>query len=481
MASFLRKNWIAVVIVLQPLLDVLAYWTQNESGTAAGYIRLFLMFVISAYVVLKYKSLDCIKAICIIAVVFLAHIINCGRVGYVSPIKDFIYIAKVIYMPILAICFSCAVNRDDMAEEIIKGLMISAALEALIIIVSGLTDTYVPTYTIEKLGISGWVIDDNRCCHSDIISSLAVFSVFFFLEKSSFWSYFVFISVFAVLISNGTTACYVTLLAVTAGFPAFILIRSLICKEKIDSEKKKLFIFLALLFAASIIALPYTPRYKMEMIERKSYSDNELRFATKMSKYGYDIYNMSLEEKLEDDFVHEELKEYYNHFIFGTVESLGKYDTDRIIRSFDGTINADILGNTRLMKRLYASYIREDSEPILRLTGFEISKLDNPKDDLENDYHAIYYYYGFIGITAYILAILFIVFRIVRLLVCDFKGSLTLLNFTLLMCFFLQLGLAHFSGAMLRRPNASIYLAVVIALIYRQTVLPKKGGESNEA
>ena len=68
--------------------------------------------------------------------------------------------------------------------------------------------------------------------------------------------------------------------------------------------------------------------------------------------------------------------------------------------------------------------------------------------------------------------------RIMMLLVSDFKGSMSLLNFTLLMCFVLQLGLCHFSGAMLRRPNASIYMAAVIALIWFQTRKAVKEGDA---
>ena len=40
----------------------------------------------------------------------------------------------------------------------------------------------------------------------------------------------------------------------------------------------------------------------------------------------------------------------------------------------------------------------------------------------------------------------------------------------LLLCLMLQLGLAQFSGALLRRPNVSIYLSLVLGLIYYQTV-----------
>ena len=63
----------------------------------------------------------------------------------------------------------------------------------------------------------------------------------------------------------------------------------------------------------------------------------------------------------------------------------------------------------------------------------------------------------------------FIYLRVLKALIRDFKGSMTKENFALLCCFTLQLGLAFFSGAMLRRPNASVYLSIVIALLYKHT------------
>lgn len=50
----------------------------------------------------------------------------------------------------------------------------------------------------------------------------------------------------------------------------------------------------------------------------------------------------------------------------------------------------------------------------------------------------------------------------------NFKGSFFFFNFILAVTYVLQLGLAQFSGAILRRPNASIYMSLIIALIFYQ-------------
>ena len=70
----------------------------------------------------------------------------------------------------------------------------------------------------------------------------------------------------------------------------------------------------------------------------------------------------------------------------------------------------------------------------------------------------------------YILFIAYFAFLIIKRLIKDWKGSLNLYNFALLITLGLQLGLAQYSGAILRRPNVSIYLSLILALIYYQTV-----------
>ena len=476
--SWIRENWILLFLILQPLLDVLAFWTQSESGTVAGLIRLAMLAGLVLYVLLKKRSRGFFAAMGITALVFLLHVANGFRAGYISFGADVSYIARVVSLPVTAICFCCCVDNSRQRGQTVKGIWICAGLVTAVVVLSAITNSYTHTYIIEKIGISGWVIDSNRSCHSDILSTLAVFSALLAFKTDKPWlRYTLPLLLFVLMITNATTACYLTLLAVTAGFPVFVIFRSFLLREKPDKGERILLGELAMLFALSIIIYPVTPRAEMEALERQGKSDKEARFVQEMADLGYDIYSLSLEEKLGDPVVHEHLTEYYNGFIASTVNNLRvRYDVDRTIIALNGTVNGEILGDTRNMKRLNAQFIFEDSDLLTHFTGFEIAALGNTEDDLENDWYAIYYYYGYIGIALYIAVALYMFGRVVFLLIKDFKGSMTILNFTLLMSFVLQLGLCHFSGAMLRRPNASIYMAAVIALIWYQTGRSAKEG-----
>ena len=474
--KYIKTNWILIFILLQPLLDVLAFWTQSDAGTIAGIIRLLMLAAVYCYAFLEKRTPAFLLASAGIAFVFGLHILNGFRVGYTGLTADLQYIARVASMPVLAVAFAALGDDEQKQSQIVKGFFGSAVLTGIVIILSALTDTYMPTYVVEKLGISGWVTESNRCCHSDILAGLAVFAAYgAFLTKSVWMKFIIPLLIFGALITNATTACYLTLLAVCAGFPIFMILRSVLVRQKNDRLTRCLIVEFAVLFALSIVIYPYTPRCRMEELENNSYNNNEQRFVQEMADLGYDIYSMTLEEKMSDPVVHEKLTEYYNKFICNTVMSMrDRFGIDRVIIALNGTINASVLDDGRVMKRLNASFVMEDSDLLTHFTGYEFGQVHNAYEDPENDWDAIYYYYGYIGISFYILAVLYLFFRISRLVVTHFTDSLTLLNFALLFCFVLQLGLAGFSGALLRRPNASVYLSLVIAQIWFRTKIPSR-------
>jgi hypothetical protein len=80
-------------------------------------------------------------------------------------------------------------------------------------------------------------------------------------------------------------------------------------------------------------------------------------------------------------------------------------------------------------------------------------------------------YFGYVGIAAYALFVLYFVFLIVRRLFKNFKTAFTADNFILLIVFVLLIGIAQYSGAVLRRPNVSFYLSLVLGLLHYQTVV----------
>ena len=469
---WLKENWIILLVVAQPLLDVLAFWTASESGTAAGYIRLGVMVVICLWLLVRErKNRRFLIGIFIIALVFGLHVVNGFRVGYRDFTGDLNYAVKVAYMPVMMVCFCCLIKDDAKKKLIIKGLMINAFIEASLIVISYVTGTYTTTYG-PGLGISGWVIENNRCCHSDILSALCIFmGLLAVTSERPVLNIGLPIAITAIFLTNGTQACYLSLFAVMVGYPVFLLVRSKIKKEALTKSQRLVSITMACMFAFSIIIYPCTPRCKMEEIERSFYNDTQEKFEQKMYALGYDLYEMTPQEKMDNPEVHQCLVDYYKPFMYSGVPSMmEKFDIDRIIWKYNTTHDATVLGDNREMKQVYASLLFEDCDVLTRFTGFEFATIGQDLTaDLENDWYAIFFYYGYIGFAAYVFMVLYMLYRIFRLLRSDFRASLTDANFALLLCFCIQLGLGYFSGATMRRPNASIYLALVTALIYFST------------
>lgn len=464
----MKKYWILILIVLQPVLDIVAFWTASTAGTVAGYVRLAMMFALALFALWNNrKNWKIWAAFALVAVVFGLHVLNGFRVGYLSLSRDVNYIARVAFMPVMAICFCFLLDNEETGKQVVNGLLINAFLISLIIVISYITRSYTYTYG-EGLGISGWVTSDNRCCHSDILSTLCVFVAWYSLKSGKPWVNIILpFALMALLITNATRACYTTLYAISFGFAAFAVLQPLILKQKITRSRYITAAALVCVGILSLVLYPYTPRAKEEAYKSAFQSTTEEDFIEKMNDMGYDIQSMTLEEKLNDPVVLEELRVYYNRFIgFGITQMTDRFPFEDVLRKYDGSVSGGYLGNIRKQKEIYASLIFDSVDPLTRLTGFEIAQLgDDMIVDMENDYTSIYYYYGYLGLFALFAGIAWIFFRILKTMFSGFQNALTDWNFCLLAVFCIQLGLAYFSGAMFRRPNASFYFALVIGLL----------------
>lgn len=470
----IKENWLFLLIAAQPVLDVLAYWTNNTQSSWAGYIRLVIMVLLPLVVLFKLKKKKhFLFSMFIIGVFCALHFLNCYRVGYIDVFRDVSYMARVAQMPVLTICFVYAVRDENMKNQCVKGLEVSALLVALALALAIITGTENVTYG-QGLGVSGWVIDNNRCANSIILVTLSCFAMYFGAKsKNKFINVIVPIIVCTIFISNGTKACYFGLFAIMLGFAAFLVIDAILHKTKLN--KLLLGVLLALSVTAVVI-YPYTPRAKVEALEASAVAlKDQDELVRILKEKGYDPENMTVEEKLADPVVREIFETYYNKLMWHVIpEMFDRFGMERIMREYDMTTSAAKLIDVRLMKRTYAKMIWDDSDALTHLVGFEVSEIADPAYDPENDWPALFYYYGYIGFGLYIAFLLLFVWKLVKKVVSDFKGRINLLNFTLLLCFVLQMGLAEFSGALLRRPNVSVYLSVLLALIYYRAVRENK-------
>ena len=442
--------WLMLLLAAQSCLDVLAYWTRNETATPAGIIRLVLLVALPAAVLLTTRRKKAFFCFLLAAGGFcLLHILNSWKHGYISPVTDIRYLAGVMQMPVFAVCFLLLIREEETWRDALRGVWIGAVLTLLFLILARLTNTGNVTYG-EGLGYSGWVIDENRNANSTNLVIYACFSLFLALYRDRRWlSLLVPVAIDAVFLCNGTKGCYFSIFAIFLSFAAFLLI------EVTQAQQA-------------------TARGTQGEIE-----------ATLLEK-GIDITGMSPEERFENQTVKEVFVHYYWKYLGVKPDLIDRFTMDRVLMQYRMSTDVAMLIDARVMERNYADLVFQDSDLPTKLVGFEVSEMGpdgyDGSYDMENDWHAIFYYYGYLGFALYVCFVLYFLLRMgKKLRASGLKSCLTLENFFLLLTLGLIIGLAHFSGATLRRPNVSIWFSLVLALIYYATEIRDAEVEKNEA
>ena len=54
--TWFREHWLFCLIVLQPILDVVAFFNQNDVATVAGYLRLAILLIFPLYLLFTLKE-----------------------------------------------------------------------------------------------------------------------------------------------------------------------------------------------------------------------------------------------------------------------------------------------------------------------------------------------------------------------------------------------------------------------------------------
>lgn len=476
---FFCEYWLFFLIAVQPLLDILAFWQQNSIGTAAGILRLAVMVILPIHILFtsKHKK-PFLIAMGVIALFSVLHVLNGFRVGYLSIFQDVAYLFRVIQMPVLAICFIHYI-RDEKTRDIVNyGFLASGTIIVVTTAIAHLTGTGVPTYIHDNVGLTGWVSNANS--QSIIIISLAPIILYYAVKSSrKLLTIAIPIITFAMLMLNGTKACYYASFILFGGFTAFLLFEYLIKRK--DGKKLSIvaFCMFAVLLILTKVVYPFTPRAQVDDSYESSLSTTQEEVDKDLEKIyssasddpsgSTDSKAPTPEEIMADPVLKQEVIEIYKDKLDkGLVERFG---IEKVLMEYGVTPAAYEISDMRLKKLIYAHLLWEESDLLTKLVGFEYTQIDTGESyDLENDWPAIFYYYGYIGFALYILFIAFFIFLIIKRIIQDWKGSINLYNFALLITLGLQLGLAQYSGAILRRPNVSIYLSLILALIFYQTV-----------
>ena len=479
--GYKSKRWLTLLFAVQPCLDVLAYWTRNENATPAGYIRLAILVVLPIYILLTTKRRKTfLFFLSVLAAFSILHVLNCLRVGAISLSTDLRYLVSVLQMPVYTVCFLLTIQSEETKEAALLGVGIAAALTLLFYLVSWLTKSGNVTYG-EGLGYSGWVIDENRNANSTNFVIYACFCMLLSLSANRKWlQIMVPVLINILFLMNGTKGCYFSIFAIFLSYAVFFILEK---HFQTYENRKKVIVLLVFLCIFSAVVYPWTPRYKVTLAQQQTAVGTQGEIEATLLEQGIDITDMTPQERFENHAVKSVFEHYYWKYLGVKPDIIDRFGMDRVLLQYRMSTNVARLIDARVMERTYAKMVFQDCDLPTRIVGFEVSQMGpdgyDGSYDLENDWHAILYYYGYLGFFLYISFVLYFTFRITRKTIREFHDTVTLVNFTLLLAFVLVIGLAHFSGAILRRPNVSIWFSLILALIYYVTEVNDHEAERN--
>ena len=229
--SWIKNNWFTLLIVLQPIFDIIAFFQEdNVIGSLAGYSRLLVMVVLPILVLFKTKKKKSFMALLsIIGAYCLLHIGNCFRIGYLNPFQDIAYLARVVQMPILTISFIYYFDDEQVKfnHVVPKAFYMNILIIFISMMIAHLTGTASWTYETYNVGLKGWFLNSNA--QSIIIVTLVPCVLHYvlhlknqiFLVVTTLFSWF-------MLISNGTKVDYYAIFIIYGGYALFVIILSLI-------------------------------------------------------------------------------------------------------------------------------------------------------------------------------------------------------------------------------------------------------------
>lgn len=460
---------ILLLFVIQPFMDIVSYWlTVTGGGTT---VSLLLRFgVLFATALLGFALSRNRKAYLLLAgaVVLLAagHIAACAAFGYADPVYDLTNYIRVVQIPLFAFCFITFLREsgEEGYRAIECGFVINFVIIVAVEALSAVTGTNPYTYPNKSLGLLGWFYFANS--QSAILSAIVPVLLMQAIRKKNVW-----LLIGGTAVSFGVLYLFATRLAYFAIFVCAIGLAAVqLLARCADRRAIAVLVVGAVLCGAGLSASPMARNQAMQReIAQQKQLEVDQTIAQREAQYG-----TTVEEQPEVC-----LLPVYEEYLGGMVERFG---AQRVMQHYEYTSDVTRLKDWREMKLTFCSFLMEDAGTPARLFGLELADMiqDGETYDVENDFHGIYFLYGTVGLAAFVLFLLYFAVLIVRALVRSFSRYMTQEAGAFGVSLCLLLAHVYATAGVLRRPNASFYLSVVLAVIYYFVKIRTYGGQPRE-
>lgn len=455
-----------ILCVLQPCLDVLSYWL-DATGAGNALTTLLRFAMLAAIVMLGFVLSDkkgyYFALAGILALLTAGHMAACFADGYNAMVDDLANMLRIYQLPMFTLAFITVIRKNAACMQAVRkgflwGLLIIAAVE----IISVVTHTNPYSYPNKEVGILGWFYFANS--QSAILSTIVPVAIAWAVERhEGKW-----LPVLAVTaVGMGTLYFLATRLAYAALVgTGLVLAAALVILSKTQGVKHTAALIVVLACTAAAVA-GYTVSPMSEnarLVEQNrllKMADIEEKIASDEAK--------AIAEGLEGTALQEaRLRSAYEEYLPGVT---GYFGLSRTAARYQYSEDVDTIADMRLQRLRFNEMLMEDSSPLTFWFGLEREDIthDGITYDVENDFHGIFYLCGSVGLVLMIAFIGFFLVRIALALLRDFKGVFTLEAAGCGAALICSIAHAYFTAGVLRRPNATFYLAVVLAVAWGLT------------
>lgn len=438
----------------QPLLDVLSFWTQDLAWgsklTLALRLLLFLCVVLTGFVLSGHKRAYWITA-AVCAVLYAAHVLACLRANeaftaanLISDAANFIRVAQIPLFTIAFITFLRCCRQGFASFE--RGITIAFWIIAAVELLSALTGTDPYTYSGKHIGLRGWFYGAST--QSAILSMLVPLTLCPALRSGNIRRWLpVAVVGFAELFCFATRLAYMSLFVTAIGTGIIWAITR--------RGDRKIYIALLLCAAVCAAAFPVSPMRQ-----------NQQAVAANAVRKQENIDRLVTQGKAEfGDQGYAYLTYAYDEYLGGTVE---RYGLEATAEMYGYSTKAADITNVRTIKINYCRLMLNTEPFTSRLFGLSYDEMTYHGYcyDVENDFHGITYLYGWAGLACLLAFLGYFLVIIVRALIRNARRYFTVeagaCGVALCTC------LAHIynTAGVLRRPNASFYLCLILAAIW---------------
>lgn len=492
---------VLALIALQPALDVFSYFLGEMGSNAISTMLRFGMLAAAA--LLGFVLSDSKRVYLILygaaGLFWLAHMLNCFRIGYNSLFSDANNMLRTLNFPIFALTFiTVLTKKPELRRHFYAGTAIAFGEILLFTALPWLSGHPVYTYKPPiQLGVLGWFATPSA--QSAILVLTVPFFIYWAYSSRKYWVYLASLVLsLGILFVTGTKLDFFSIFVISG---AYIFLFFLQLGKKSVQYILPLVVLLAVVvafrsqspMAARDRMTAYSQALYGDMVENSVESsgdgvldDGEVKVLPPLEKQRQKVRQTLMGVYTDEDV--------YGKFMEDLNERFGVYN---VMEAFHYTKETYLLSDTRFRKNNFAAMMWNEKDTLTRFLGFEYSDFlaGDGIYDLENDFPAVFYTMGYLGFALYMAFLaVFVgqvlwafageVDRCVRLAKAGgkrgflavaggfwqgLKGFLTVEMGTVGMSFLLAVLAAQISGNVLRRPNVTIYFAIAAACIFSLT------------